>query len=345
MDHRRKLTHATWCQWWSHPELINFNARNVKSTHGSHYVSAAEWFRMNTTDIHWTHYMCVRIWLLHYECVIIHVLPSHPSHGIEYAWAPGDDWHQKNFKHFFFQKRLKHFVPSERSRYNSWNHAKCVNTTVKTNTMISLTVSDVFVNYLLLILQFVKLRRFIRHKKNENSALLRMSQRMTFLYSPRLGNRSSRPVTKPTAMISKAWRPCGMSNLDRMIAPLRVRVDTVSYLQTCMVRPSEMTLYKEAYLPLARSQPLTHESFTTLDLAETSALDCTWHVVPFEDESTIVLVACLSVVKEPGEGDFTWTVITTDSCGYFTACNRSRWTCLKLADHWSKPPSTVWVIK
>ena len=50
---------------------------------------------------------------------------------------------------------------------------------------------------------------------------------------------------------------------------------------------------------------LTHESFTTLDLAETSALDCTWHVVPFEDESTIVLVVYLSVVKEPGESNFT----------------------------------------
>ena len=131
-----------------------------------------------------------------------------------------------------------------------------------------------------------------------------MSQWMTFLYLPRLGNRSSRPVTKLTAMISKAWRPCGTSNLDRTIAPLRVRVDTVLYPHACMVRPSKMTLYKEAYWPQAVSQPLTHESFTTLDLAETSALDCTWHIVPFEDESTIVLVACLSVVKEPGEGDF-----------------------------------------
>ena len=131
-----------------------------------------------------------------------------------------------------------------------------------------------------------------------------MSQQMTFLYLPRLGNRSSRPVTKPTAMISKAWWPCGTSNLDRTIAPLWVRVDMVSYPCTCVVRPSEMTLYKEAYWPLAVSQPLTHKSFTTLDLAETSALDCTWHIVPFEDESTIVLVACLSVIKEPGKGDF-----------------------------------------
>ena len=74
----------------------------------------------------------------------------------------------------------------------------------------------------------------------------------------------------------------------------------------------ELTLYKEAYWPQSVSQSefgsqsaLTHESFTTLDLAETSALDCALHVVPFKDESTLVLVIYLSVVKEPGESDFT----------------------------------------
>ena len=81
-----------------------------------------------------------------------------------------------------------------------------------------------------------------------------MSQQMTFLYSPRLDNRSSRPVTKPTAMISKVWWPCGMSNLDRTIAPLRMQVDMVLYPRACVVRPSEITLYKEAYWPLAVSQ-------------------------------------------------------------------------------------------
>ena len=64
-----------------------------------------------------------------------------------------------------------------------------------------------------------------------------MSQRMTFLYSPRLGNRSSRPVIKPTAMISKAWQPDGTPNLDRTIAPLRMRVDMVLYLCACIVGP------------------------------------------------------------------------------------------------------------
>ena len=83
-----------------------------------------------------------------------------------------------------------------------------------------------------------------------------MSQQMTFLYLPQLGNQSSRLVTKPTAMISKAWWPGGMPNLDRTIAPLRMRVDTVSYPCTCIVRPPEMTLYKEAYWPQSGSQSL-----------------------------------------------------------------------------------------
>ena len=76
-----------------------------------------------------------------------------------------------------------------------------------------------------------------------------MSQQMTFLNLPLLGNRSSRLVTKPTAMISKAWQHGGTPNLDRMIAPLRMRVDTVSYPRARIVGPPKMTLYKEAYWP------------------------------------------------------------------------------------------------
>ena len=64
-----------------------------------------------------------------------------------------------------------------------------------------------------------------------------MSQRMTFLYSPQFGNWSSRPVTKLTALISKAWWPGGMPNLDRTIAPLWMWVDTVSNPRACIVRP------------------------------------------------------------------------------------------------------------
>ena len=83
-----------------------------------------------------------------------------------------------------------------------------------------------------------------------------MSQWMTFLYSPRLGNRSSWPVTKPTASISKEWQPGGIPNLDRMIAPLQMQVDTVSYPHACVVSPPKMTLYKEAYWPQSVSQSL-----------------------------------------------------------------------------------------
>ena len=97
-----------------------------------------------------------------------------------------------------------------------------------------------------------------------------MSQRMTFLYLPRLGNWSSWPVTKPTASISKAWRPGGMPNLDRTIAPT---MDAGGYGSVSARMRSESAL--------------THESLTTLALAETSALDCVWHIVPFIDESAL----------------------------------------------------------
>ena len=79
---------------------------------------------------------------------------------------------------------------------------------------------------------------------------------MTFLHSPRLGNWSSWPVTKPTASISKVWQPGGMPNLDRTIAPLQMWVDMVPYLHACTVSPPEMTLYKEEYWPHAGSQSL-----------------------------------------------------------------------------------------
>ena len=46
-----------------------------------------------------------------------------------------------------------------------------------------------------------------------------MSQRMTLLYPTRLGNRSSWPVTKPTASTCKAWRPGGSPNLDMTVDP------------------------------------------------------------------------------------------------------------------------------
>ena len=79
-----------------------------------------------------------------------------------------------------------------------------------------------------------------------------MSQWMTFLYSPRFGNWSSRPVTKPTAMISKAWRPGGTPNLDRTIAPLWMRVDTVLYLRACIVRPPKWP-YIRRHIGLSQS--------------------------------------------------------------------------------------------
>ena len=47
-----------------------------------------------------------------------------------------------------------------------------------------------------------------------------------------------------------------MPNLDRTIAPLWMRVDTVPYLHAMCSESPEMTLYKEAYWPQAVSQSL-----------------------------------------------------------------------------------------
>ena len=44
-------------------------------------------------------------------------------------------------------------------------------------------------------------------------------------------------------------------------------------------------------MPQSVSQPLTHELSTTLDLAETSALDYyAWHVVPFTGKNYLVSI-------------------------------------------------------
>ena len=83
-----------------------------------------------------------------------------------------------------------------------------------------------------------------------------MSQQMTFLYSSRLGNRSSSPVAKPTALISKAWRPGRMPSLDRTIAPT-TDVGGYGFVSARMrSKPPGMTLYKEAYWPQSDSQSL-----------------------------------------------------------------------------------------
>ena len=121
-----------------------------------------------------------------------------------------------------------------------------------------------------------------------------MSQQMTFLYLSQLGNRSSWPVTKPTASISKVWWPGRTPNLDMTIAPT-TDVGGYGFVTARMhSKHPKMTLYKEAYWPQSVSQSefgsqsaLTRESPTALDLAETSTLDSAWHIVPFKDESTL----------------------------------------------------------
>ena len=81
-----------------------------------------------------------------------------------------------------------------------------------------------------------------------------MSQRMTFLYLTRLGNRSSWPVTKPTASTCKAWWPGGSPNLDMTIAPTTDAGGYGSVPAHMRSEPPEMTLYKEAHWPQSVSQ-------------------------------------------------------------------------------------------
>ena len=83
-----------------------------------------------------------------------------------------------------------------------------------------------------------------------------MSQRMTFLHPTRLGNWSSRPVTKPTDPTCKAWRPGGSPNFDMSVAPTTDAGGYGFVPARMRSEPPEMTLYKEAHWPQSRSQSL-----------------------------------------------------------------------------------------
>ena len=103
------------------------------------------------------------------------------------------------------------------------------------------------------------INKIVKGKKDDDlrrSFIINMSQRMTFLYSPRLGNQSSWPVTKLTALISKVWWPSGTPNLDRTIALTTDAGGYGSISARMRSEAPEMTLYKEAYWPQAVSQSL-----------------------------------------------------------------------------------------
>ena len=156
-----------------------------------------------------------------------------------------------------------------------------------------------------------------------------MSQRLTFLYSPRLGNRSSRLVTKPTAMISKVWRPGRMPNLDRTIAPLWMRVYTVSYLCACVVRPPKwpyirrhigLNQWVRVWQPVSPDSRVIHNPGPSWDFR----LGLRLARSPLHRRIRLVLVVYLSVVLDPGEDGFACTVIIVDSRRYVTTCNWGR---------------------
>ena len=118
-----------------------------------------------------------------------------------------------------------------------------------------------------------------------------VSQQSTFLYSPRTRIRSSRPDAWSVQDVIQAGRSVRPPSPGKASAPLHMRVDTSSYASACAVRPSKKP-YKRRHIGLSReSQPLTLKLSTTLDLAETSALDYyAWHVVPFAGKNYLVSI-------------------------------------------------------
>ena len=69
-----------------------------------------------------------------------------------------------------------------------------------------------------------------------------MSQQSTFLYSPRTRIRSSRPDAWSIQDVIQVGRSVRLPSPGKASAPLRMQVDTSSYVGKCVVRPSEKAL-------------------------------------------------------------------------------------------------------
>ena len=136
-----------------------------------------------------------------------------------------------------------------------------------------------------------------------------MSQWMTFLYSPRLGNRSSRPVTKPTAMLSKAWQSCGTSNLDGAIAPT-TGVGGYNFISARMCGKAPRNDPIKGGILASSSQSavdsrVVHNPGPSWDFCPGLHLARS----PLQDKITIALIVYLSVVNGSGDSDFALTVL------------------------------------
>ena len=217
--------------------------------------------------------------------------------------------------------------------FGSYNVNVLVNCLMEINVIFCVYLVSYFKTYLSSNVirtekHFVKCRKrfYLQHSPHW---VTHVSQRMTFSYSPRLSNRSSRPVTKPTASISKAWWAGGMPNLDRMIAPLQMRVDTVSYPRACVVRPPKWP-YIRRHIGLSQAvrvwQPVSPDSRVVHNPGPSWDFRLGLHLArsPLHRQIRLVLVVYLSVVLDPGKDGFAWTVIIVDSHRYVTTCNRGR---------------------
>ena len=69
-----------------------------------------------------------------------------------------------------------------------------------------------------------------------------MSQQLTFLYSPRTRIRSSRLDAWSVQDVIQVGQSVRLPIPGKASAPLRMRVDTSSYVGACIVRPSKKAL-------------------------------------------------------------------------------------------------------
>ena len=127
----------------------------------------------------------------------------------------------------------------------------------------------------------------------------------------------------------RVWRPSRMPNLDRTIAPLRMRVDTVLYPRACVVRPPKWP-YIRRHIGLSQSvrvwQPVSPDSQVVHNPGPSWDFRLGLRLArsPLHRRIRLVLVVYLSVVLDPGKDGFACTVIIVDSRRYVTACNRGR---------------------
>ena len=177
---------------------------------------------------------------------------------------------------------------------------------------------------------FITLLRFFSNKSGRGRpGLSRGECHSVWPFCTRLGLATSLAGQLPSRLIRHARCDdlVGRLTLICQLPPLRMRVDTVSYLHACVVSPPRWP-YIRRHIGLSQAvrawqsecDPWSVWQSTRPDLrvayslvlAETSTLDSAWRVVPFK--SNPPSLSCLFINRpRPGKGVFAWTVVIVSS--------------------------------